>query len=239
MKRYIVYVGGIFFMLATCTYLGYEAFRIYRLAGAGADMSLSTIKFERVNKGKNDILILGDSLAFGVGASTPEVSFAGKIAQKHSGLAVSNQAKIGETIVSLKNTIDSKLTARYDKIYIIVGGNDIMRIHFNIFNSAGSLDYIISKASQHADKVVLITTGRFDNVSLSPWILKDVYNARASIIRQSGLKLEDTYANYDYIDFYSTYIGRKEYKKLEAVDGYHLNDLGVDKLVSTVLESTP
>lgn len=237
MKRNLVYAIGALFIIIICTYLGYEAYRIKHLADAGAVLSRTTEKFAREIDGKSDILILGDSLAYGVGASSPELSFAGKLAQEFEGSSITNNAEIGETIISLRNTISSKLTGRYKKIYIIVGGNDIMRVHFNIYNSANSIDHIIRESSQHTDKVVLITTGKFDNVSLSPWILKSVFNARADIVRRSAIELEDTYTNYDYIDFYSVSIEKKEYKRLEAKDGYHLNDLGVDKLVSTTLEA--
>lgn len=221
----------------TCIYLGYEVVRIHELTSNGAVMSLSTEKFERRHEKENGILILGDSLAYGVGASSQEASFAGKLAEHYHDSSITNKAEIGETVGSLKETIDEKITGKYEIIFIIVGGNDIMRMHINIFNSANRIKPIVDKASQHSAKVVLITTGNFNYVSLQPWILKSVFNKRADILRQAALKLKANYPGFSYIDFYATSMGKEEYKSYEASDGYHLNDAGVNRLVITTLEN--
>jgi lysophospholipase L1-like esterase len=221
----------------TCIYLGYEAVRIHELAGNGAVLSFSTEKFERKQEGDDGILILGDSLAYGVGASSREASFAGKLAEHYHDSSITNKAEIGETVGSLKETIDEKITDKYEIIFIIVGGNDIMKMHINIFNSAKGIEPIVDKASRHADKVVLVTTGNFNYVSLRPWILKSVFNKRADILRQAALKVEADFTSYSYIDFYATPIDGKEYKLYEASDGYHLNDSGVNKLITTTFEN--
>lgn len=63
-----------------CSYLSFEVVRMNRLINAGAIMSRNAVKYERPIEGKNEILILGDSLAYGVGVSKPADSFAGVIA---------------------------------------------------------------------------------------------------------------------------------------------------------------
>lgn len=224
-------------IILTCVYLGYEALRIHELTGYGAAMSLSTEKFERPRNGDNDILILGDSLAYGVGTSSQETSFAGQLAEHYPNSSITNNAKIGETVGSLKATIDEKIAGEYEIIFIIVGGNDIMRMHINIFNSASSIKPVIDKASRHSPQVVLITTGNFNHVSLQPWILKRVFSKRADILRQTALKLEVEYPGFSYIDFYAVPTSRAEYKAYEASDGYHLNDAGMKQLVATTLEN--
>jgi len=220
----------------TCIYLGYEAVRIHQLTGNGAAMSLSTEKFERRQESESDILILGDSLAYGVGASSRETSLAGKLAEHYHDSSITNNAEVGETVGSLKETIDEKITRKYETIFIIVGGNDIMKMHINIFNSANDIKPIVDTASRHADKVVLVTTGNFNYVSLQPWILKSVFNKRADMLRQAALKLEAEYPSYSYIDFYAVSMDKEEYKSYEASDGYHLNDAGVYRLITTTLE---
>jgi lysophospholipase L1-like esterase len=235
-RKNILYLFLSIAIITTCIYLGYEAVRIHELTGNGAAMSLSTEKFERRLERENGILILGDSLAYGVGASSQEASFAGKIAEHYHDSAVNNKAKIGETVDSLKETIDEKITDKYEIIFIIVGGNDIMRMHINIFNSANSIKPIIDKASRHSARVVLVTTGNFNYVSLQPWILKSIFNNRANILRRAALKLETNYPNYSYIDFYTTSMDEEEYKSYEASDGYHLNDAGVNRLITITME---
>lgn len=237
MRKNILYLFFSVAIIATCVYLGYEAVRIHELTGNGAGMSLSTEKFERRQEKENGILILGDSLAYGVGASSRETSFAGKLAEHYHDSPITNKAEIGETVSSLEETIDEKITDKYEIIFIIVGGNDIMRMHINIFNSANGIKPIVDKASQHSARVVLITTGNFNYVSLQPWILKSVFNKRADILRREALKLEADYPSYSYIDFYATSMDKEEYKSYEASDGYHLNDAGVNRLIASTLES--
>lgn len=234
--RNTVGIFGAATILGICTYLGYEVLRMNRLIDAGASISLSTEKFEKTINGKNEILVLGDSLAYGVGASSAEKSFAAVLADNFSNKSIENNAEIGETISSLQKTLDQKLTTRYEHIYIIVGGNDIMRIHINVFSSARSLKAVIRDISRRAERVTLITTGDFDYVSLSPWMMRGIFNARAKIIRSAALDLESEVSNLNYVDLYKTRVDKSEYKRLEASDGYHVNDAGIQKLVSIMLQ---
>lgn len=237
MKKNIIYIFSSITIIAVCAYLVYEAIRIHQLADNGAKMSLATEKFESKISSNKKILILGDSLAFGVGASSPNSSFAGKIASNYEDSSIVNRAKIGETIHSLKETIENKLDNKFDKIFIIVGGNDIMRLHINIFDSANDLEHIVDKASYNSDEVILITTGNFSNVSLSPYVLKGLFNYRALLVREAALKLKNNYSNYNYIDFYALPVNSNEYKLYEAKDGYHLNDSGIERLLSYTLKN--
>ncbi len=227
-------LAGIIIILGVCTYLAYEVVRMNQLITAGASLSRSAQKFERPIGEKNEILILGDSLAYGVGASSPDKSFAGVLAARFNDKSVKNKAVIGETTSSLNKTIDGELTNHYEKIYIIVGGNDIMRMHINILKSSKSLRTAIEKASLQANEVVIMTAGDFDDVSLSPWALKPIFELRAEMIRNTALKLEHEYENFDYIDIKAAAIDSEVYKQLEAPDGYHLNDQGIEMLVSTM-----
>lgn len=227
---------GIVLIVGVCSYLGYEVIRMNQLINAGAVMTRNAVKFERPIEGKNEILIIGDSLAYGVGVTKPEDSFAGVLADSFDNKAIVNKAEIGETIGSLENSIDEKLATRYERVYIIVGGNDIMRMHINILNSKDSLKTLVRDAAQSADRVFLVTTGDFENVSLSPWLLKQVFEIRSNMIRSTALELELEISNFDYIDFQSENIGKYEYKLLEAADGFHLNEQGIQRLVSTIIK---
>lgn len=235
--RNFLYLVGIITILGTCSYLGYEVVRMDGLIDAGAGMSRTAKKFDRPIDNKKEILVLGDSLAFGVGVAKPEDSFAGILAERFDKKSVENNAEIGETIGSLQKTLDKKLIGHYEQVYIIVGGNDIMRMHINIFSSKRSLRTLVTNASQHADQVFLVTTGDFSNVSLSPWLLRSAYGMRANMIREVALDLEDELDNFDYVDFYAARIKRDDYKQLEAADGYHLNEHGIERLVATMLIS--
>ncbi len=225
---------GVIAMISICSYLGYEVYRMHRLIDAGANMSRTAQRFEQPIGDKNEILILGDSLAYGVGVSNPKESFAGALAQRFRDKSIKNHAEIGETAGSLNATLDEKLNNNYEQVFIIVGGNDIMRMHINVLSSRNSLKNVVRTAVKKADRVTLVTTGDFKNVSLVPLALKHIYSLRANIIRESALELETEHSNFDYIDFQAESIGKREYSLLEAADGYHLNEKGIERLLVSI-----
>jgi len=234
--RTITALTGIILIVGTCVYLGYEVLRMNLLIDEGAKLSRSTQIFERTIDDKNEILILGDSLAYGVGVDKPEDSFAGVLAERLKFKSIKNNSEIGETTSSLDASLNDKMAARYETTYIIVGGNDIMRMHINIYGSKDALKSLIKRVSKQSDNVYLVTTGDFKNVSLSPWILKNAYSYRSDLIRNTAIDLESKYANFNYIDFKSVKMSREEYQKLEAADGYHLNEQGIKELISVTLD---
>lgn len=235
MKKSKFFLVGLILFFVAGSYAAIEVFRVKRLVGASSRLSLSTTKYERIINLNKEILVLGDSLAYGVGASKPENSFVGLLAKQLNNKSIKNEAEIGETTKSLKDTIDSKISGRYEKIFIIIGANDIIRINIDVNESASNLDYIINKSSQSSDEVILVTTANIKYISLTPSVLSALYGRRADIIRQKALNLEKKYPNFRYVDFYSYPISKYEYKELEAKDGYHLNDEGFKALVNVTL----
>ncbi len=213
--------------------LAYSIYTMQRYITNGRYMVTITDRYERRLDGRPEILILGDSLAYGVGTSTGETSFAGQIAQAYPDKSIVNKSVVGDSTTELASDIDEHLdNKRYESIYILISGNDIFRFGVDIQDSADNLRDITSKAAEHADTTYLITTPDFKNVSLIPWFSRGFYSNRSNIIHQAAISIHNNHDNVVYVDTYD--VDPSHYSKLEATDGFHLNDDGIKELVELI-----
>jgi len=111
------------------------------------------------------ILVLGDSIACGVGATEECNSLAGRLGSLYPGAYVTTRFINGVKVKKALTLIDtSKKEERWNLLVIFLGGMDI--IHFTprkIFSR--NISVIFNKAKQCADKVVYVSPA---NVGLSP-----------------------------------------------------------------------
>lgn len=71
-----------------------------------------------------DILVLGDSLAVGVGASDTSNSIAGRIAKDYPTADMTNAAKSGARLNDVIDQLQPFMNDRFDILLIQIGGND-------------------------------------------------------------------------------------------------------------------
>lgn len=73
------------------------------------------------------IVVLGDSLSEGVGASSPENGYVG-ILERRIGVTIINKGVSGDTVGAAKNRLESDvLNENPDIVMILLGGNDAIR----------------------------------------------------------------------------------------------------------------
>ncbi len=225
----------IVFQVVVILQLIYVGIKTYNYVHASEVLEASTVRFERPVANSGKILVLGDSLAYGVGTSAPESSFAGQLAEHFPEYGVVNRSEVGDQVEQLARSIDNKVVGGpYEQIHIVIGGNDILRYGTNLEESADYLHKIAAVASVHSGRVVLVTTSDFSNVSFVPWFMRNYFSNRSNELRQAGMTAADKFANVDYFDAFN--FDPKTYKDLEASDGFHLNDLGMQKLVGAIVE---
>src|SRR5688572_27022080 len=112
-------------LLVVTTHIGYVGLRSYQQMNHGEALAANTEPYSRpVENASGSILILGDSLAYGVGASSPEQSLAGQLSERFSTHSVINKAKVGATTEELADSIAGAVDDRYDTAFIVIGGND-------------------------------------------------------------------------------------------------------------------
>lgn len=72
------------------------------------------------------LLIVGDSTAVGTGASSPQASLAGLIAQDHPQWLIDNRGQDGALFADVVRQL--AIEEHYDMVLVLAGGNDVIRM---------------------------------------------------------------------------------------------------------------
>ena len=186
------------------------------------------------------VLIIGDSVAVGCGASRPEESIAGLIAHEFPGVAIVNRARNGARTAEATAQLRADGEIRYDAILINVGGNDILR-RTPLHTLPPQIDRLLREARQRSDCVICTTT---PNIGLAPaffapfswWLtrrsrqLRDLFAAAA---KQHGAF---------YVNFFhprSTDPFSRDWQRYFAADRLHPSAECYRYAYSTLRKSTP
>lgn len=110
------------------------------------------------------VLFLGDSIAVGCGATRPEDSIAGLLAQDFPHVTIVNRACNGARIAEALAQLEADPHPAYDAILVNVGGNDILkRTPFRTLPA--SAEALVAAARQRSEHVIVTTT---PNIGLVP-----------------------------------------------------------------------
>jgi lysophospholipase L1-like esterase len=161
--------------VARLAWFGARARRARRLAR-------SAIPYERIGAEDRALLVIGDSLAVGVGARDPAHSVAGRIAGACPGLTVVNRARSGARIADVPLQIEAAPRRRYDAVLLAVGGNDAFRLTTRQALVRDALP-AIDAARRLAPRVVVATSANLGSVPIVPWPLTRLLERRSRIVR--------------------------------------------------------
>jgi lysophospholipase L1-like esterase len=162
------------------------------------------------------ILVLGDSTAFGTGASRPEDSTAGRLGLKYPDAEVVNLAKNGMRIAGLEEvlkTLDAKDVSKQDKnkhfdlILIQIGANDIIRLTPAQDIESG-IDKILAKAKSLGDKVIVLHSGNVGESKFFPWYIRPILSHRSVNMREIYIKIAEKHKA-EYVDLINAPIAVK------------------------------
>src|SRR5665213_1087648 len=147
----------IIILICICAYGGYEYFRVEGLIAKSKLLVAQTVPYQKPNAFVS-ILVLGDSTAVGVGASSPDDSIPALLGGLLNA-SIENHAVSGAVTADMEGQLHEAREKHYDVVLIQVGANDIVGI--------GSLDAVnaqmqtlLSDVLQYSNKVVLMTAGR-------------------------------------------------------------------------------
>ena len=171
------------------------------------------------------LLIVGDSTAVGTGASSPEKSLAGLLAQAYPGLHIENRGRDGATLAEVPHQLEAGDT-RFDIVLVLAGGNDVIRLR-DLDNTASHLDRIAQLAKARADTVVLMPAG---NVGNAPFFFPPVSWWMASRSRELHALVRDA-ARRQGMGYVRLFKERADdpfaqHPELNAKDGLHPSDGG-------------
>lgn len=169
------------------------------------------------------ILVLGDSLAVGVGATKPEDSMAGLISHDYPTASIINLAKSGSRTEDILGQLTKVKNQKFDLIIIQIGGNDVT--HFtNQKEITNNMKQIISQAKTMAPHILVWSSGSvgFAPIFVPPlsWILTErtgkTYENIAKTVETEGATYINLYVPYQE-DIFKTDI-----KKYYAEDNFHV-----------------
>ena len=178
--------------------------------------------------------ITGDSLAAGVGATSPEKGLAGRIATelgKHNHVTLTNVAISGSRMKDIK----IKPKQKQDLTIIVASSNDLY--HFTNKQKFETLTKeVLELHSKLAKKVVLVGPADIGGTSAIPLFMKPLYKiARpkyAAIMKKTAAK----HKNAKFVN--PAEFSMKPYGPTEAADGFHPNNSGHKYWADLILSAT-
>lgn len=191
--------------------------------------------YQQTGSGSHHILFIGDSFAYGTGASSPETSLAGLFGQHFPDATVVNKGRNGTKSHDLAARLKHDIDRHYDLIVVIVGSNDIIHPEVQLPSTRRYYADIYAKAANSADKVVAITAGDFRDVTFFWSPLNHYFGARSDYINQLAEQEANKHNNITYIDAAddNTMLGA-----LESEDHLHPSDLGNHYWFQKILHDT-
>lgn len=211
------------------TWLFYAAVRTYKLIKLGGKLKLKARPYTQKGKpGGKQIVIMGDSTGYGIGASKPQNALPGLLGHEYPTAKIDNFSQSGLTTQELVGLLPTILTHKYRLAIIHIGGNDIIRFK-KLQNTIRNLEEIVNKVSKKTDFIALYTTGNLGQAPFFPWPTGYIFSGRAKLLRDFGLKLEKKYKKVLYIDLFEQ-TAQADFankpKKFYAADMLHLSDAG-------------
>jgi lysophospholipase L1-like esterase len=130
----------------------------------------------------NSLLVVGDSLAVGVGAASPEDSLAGLIAARHPDLSIVNMARSGARASHVIAQLRSAPTRHYVAVIVAVGANDAIGLTRRaIFERQLSAVYRLAR--RHSSVIVHAGGANIGGAPLFFWPLDRLLAWRMGCIR--------------------------------------------------------
>ncbi len=216
---YIILVGGIVLLYST-----YSGFLFWQAAKRSAPLIEATPPYNYADSNRlRHILILGDSLAVGVGA--PQEKTIAALLGFSLKANVENLALSGAQTHDLAGQMERTSRERYDLILIQIGANDVIRFK-SLKEAERNMSALLARAQSVSDRVVFLTAGNIGDAPLWPWPLNSLYTARTLHIRERFMALA---VQYDalYVDIYAHgNLFSSDPARYYAVDNLHLSEEG-------------
>jgi lysophospholipase L1-like esterase len=170
------------------------------------------------------MLMVGDSTAVGTGASSPQASLAGLLAQDYPGLAIENRARDGARFDGVVEQLEAG--GQFDFVLIMAGGNDVMRFRGSDASRA-DIDRSARLAQDLAPRVALLPAGNVGNAPFFfppvSWLMSIRSRTLHADVQSAAARTGAAYVNLfksAEIDPFAQRAG------LNAADGLHPSDAG-------------
>lgn len=227
-SMYVWITGTILFVVALILLMVFtDALRLLKV---GYLVVVAT-PYEQVGEGEGQILVLGDSTAYGTGAKDNTKTIAGRFGADFPGYAVTNKGVNGWTTGDLAQYLEStdELADRYDLVVIQIGGNDTLQKR-ELAAVETDIKRVYTAVNELAGEVVMISSG---NVGAAEAYVKDgqpdpVLEHQTRGVREIFMRVAPEYG-VEYVDLFmepADDVYLQDPKKYLAFDGLHPNEAG-------------
>ena len=172
------------------------------------------------------LLVVGDSTGVGTGASAPQASLAGLLAQAYPRLQIDNRSQDGATFADVIGQLDAA-TARYDLVLVQAGGNDVIRLR-KLEDVRADIDRVTVLARSRGERVILMPAGNVGNAPFFfppvSWLMTSRARSLHGFVREAAARHQGIYVNL--FKDKSTDPFAQQPKLLHAADGLHPSDAG-------------
>jgi lysophospholipase L1-like esterase len=157
-------------------------------------------RFERRLASGNALLVVGDSLAVGVGAARPEDSIAGRIAARYPEVSIVNLGRSGARASEVMAQLRAAPRRQYVAVIIAVGANDAIALtQRSIFQR--QLSAVYQLARRHSRVVVHAGAANIGGAPLFFWPLDRLLDWRMGRIRDV-VHRTSRHHGVDFVDFF-------------------------------------
>ncbi len=172
------------------------------------------------------VLVVGDSVGAGVGATSFETSVVGRVGNE---LSKSNNVRLNNLSVSgykMNNVLDTKIPDdKYDLVLLIVSSNDLFHMT-NMDRFKKDADFVLGKYSKVSKKVIIIGPGRLFDARAIPLVIKPIFRLMADRYSDELALLSKKYPNVTHVSPIKTSLSMMQYGYTGASDRFHPNDEG-------------
>ena len=171
------------------------------------------------------LLIVGDSTGVGTGASSPQASLAGLLAQAYPRLQIDNRARDGATFAGVIEQLEAA-TARYDLVLVQSGGNDVIRLR-KLDDVRADVERVATLARARGQRVLLMPAGNVGNAPFffppASWLMTSRARSLHGFVREAATRHQAAYINLFKDKAKDPFAQQPE---LNAADGLHPSDAG-------------
>lgn len=171
------------------------------------------------------LLIVGDSTGVGTGASSPQASLAGLLAQAYPRLQIDNRARDGATFAGVIEQLEAA-TARYDLVLVQAGGNDVIRLR-KLDDVRADIERVATLARARGRRVLLMPAGNVGNAPFffppASWLMTSRARSLHGFVREAATRHQAAYINLFKDKAKDPFAQQPE---LNAADGLHPSDAG-------------
>lgn len=167
----------LFIILILVLYLSYQVFQVKRKIALSEKIVAGTVPYhETTDMSGKSLLVLGDSTAYGVGASIKEDSIPALVAKSIGASYIENRSFSGARVSDLPGQLQKHEREVYDTILVQIGGNDIVARHDERV-VASELEVLLKTLPKH-DKLVVLMCGDVGVATIIPWFVRGYYTRK-------------------------------------------------------------